>query len=274
MDAAALSAIAAETVAICAAGTYTTPAGTTVDLRSSLAAAIAGTQIRDPRNLLVQPIRPRPTATPITVVPESTLDAIRHLAAPGRHTAALNFASARNPGGGFLHGTVTQEESLAYASGLHACLSSVPEFYARGRAGNALYPDLVIWSPNVPFFRDPWHNLVETPVTASVITAAAPNAAALRLSDPGLLPGVTPALGRRIEMILALAAEHEVDCLILGAWGCGVFGNDPAVVARLFARALGPGGPYHQAFAQVVFAIPDRGDSTVGRLFARALAQD
>jgi uncharacterized protein (TIGR02452 family) len=59
---------------------------------------------------------------------------------------------------------------------------------------------------------------------------------------------------------LAVAAEHKVDTLILGAWGCGVFANDPGVVAGIFADLLTGDGPYAHAFSRVVFAVLDRSD--------------
>ncbi len=61
---------------------------------------------------------------------------------------------------------------------------------------------------------------------------------------------------RRTELVLAAAAHHGVTHLVLGAWGCGVFGNDPSDVARYFARWLvGPDAKFAHAFATVVFAI-------------------
>jgi uncharacterized protein (TIGR02452 family) len=43
--------------------------------------------------------------------------------------------------------------------------------------------------------------------------------------------------------------------VVLGAWGCGVFGNDPSEIAHLFHGALV--GPFLGLFSQVVFAILD-----------------
>lgn len=47
--------------------------------------------------------------------------------------------------------------------------------------------------------------------------------------------------------------------LVPGAWGCGVFRNDPARrVAAAFRALLEPGGRFAGAFEHVVFGIPDR----------------
>lgn len=62
-------------------------------------------------------------------------------------------------------------------------------------------------------------------------------------------------LRRRAELVLAVAAHHGAERLVLGAWGAGVFGNDPEMVARAFADPLR--GTFAGAFAEIVFAVPD-----------------
>ena len=96
-------------------------------------------------------------ATRIRVVNSSTLSAAQQLhAAHGpERIALLNFASARNPGGGFLSGSQAQEESLARASGLYASLSRMTDYYgANRRSKSAPYTDHLIYSPRVPVLRD------------------------------------------------------------------------------------------------------------------------
>jgi uncharacterized protein (TIGR02452 family) len=60
---------------------------------------------------------------------------------------------------------------------------------------------------------------------------------------------------QRIAKVLAVAALHDHDTLVLGAWGCGVFRNDSREIAELFKQALS--GGFHGVFSQVVFAILD-----------------
>jgi uncharacterized protein (TIGR02452 family) len=103
--------------------------------------------------------------------------------------------------------------------------------------------------------------LLEKPILASVITAPAPNAGAIAQNEPGNLGHVEPALKRRAELVLRIAAAHGVERLVLGAWGCGVFRNDPKVVAKIFADLLAPNGPFAPVFAQVVFAVFDRSEN-------------
>jgi uncharacterized protein (TIGR02452 family) len=194
------------------------------------------------------------------VTPESTLAAARRLdaAAPGCDPCCLNFASAKHPGGGFLSGARAQEESLARASGLYACIAPQREMYDFNRAcGTCLYSDYMIHSPRVPVFRDDDGLLLEEPYLASFLTAPAVNAGAVREDEVRL---IEPTMRRRAEKVLGVARHHSHRALVLGAWGCGVFRNDPVMVADHFAGLLGPGGAFHSLFEQVVFAVLDFGE--------------
>lgn len=207
---------------------------------------------------------------------ESTLQALIRLhrgGAPG--LACLNFASAKNAGGGFLGGSQAQEESLARSSALHPCLISVPKYYETNRAcRSGLYTDWMIWSPEVPFFRDDDGALLEVPVLASVITAPAPNAGAVAKNQPRDLPLVEHTLRRRAERVLALAASLGVQTFVLGAWGCGVFRNEPRMVAGVFADLIREGAPFAKVFPRLVFAIYDTTSSgEVLHAFASTIPQ-
>src|SRR6185437_10556724 len=94
---------------------------------------------------------------------------------------ALNFASARHPGGGFLKGSQAQEESLARASGLYACIAPLRGMYdANHRFRSCLYTDHLIYSPDVPVFRADNDSLLDHPYPVSFVTAPAVNAGAVR----------------------------------------------------------------------------------------------
>jgi uncharacterized protein (TIGR02452 family) len=252
--------MAKETVAICDAGFYVAPTGTRVNIAADLAQAKAGTVFYSPEN---QPVaRATAKTTRFDVRNETTFQALVRLAVSGGHAACLNFASAKNPGGGFLNGSLAQEEALCCASALYPCLLKAPEYYERNRANrSALYLDLAIFSPGVPFFRDDDGRLLEKPILASVITAPAPNAGAIAQNEPANLERVQATLKRRSELVLSIASANQVDRLILGAWGCGVFRNDPPVVARIFADLLKPTGKFAGAFDEVVFAVFDRSEN-------------
>lgn len=247
--------IAKDTLAACDAGAYTNAAGERVELREAIAAAKRGTVGHELGVTIALAACPKARSTKISVTGESTIEALIRMASePGGHLGCLNFASAKNPGGGFLGGAQAQEESLARASALYPCLLERPDHYARNRAFESpLYLDLAIYSPHVPVFRDDDGRWLERPVLASMITCPAPNASALRQQqrlDPVMLEA---ALRRRAELVLAIAAHHAIDRLVLGAWGAGVFGNDPALVADAFAIPLR--GPYATTFGEIVFAV-------------------
>src|SRR4051794_4810089 len=107
-----LRGIARETERIVAAGAYRTPGGREVPLATAIEAARAGTRLYGPGPVPVP--SPAPEAeTLIEVTGESSLEAARRLAAAP--VAVLNFASARNPGGGYLNGAQAQEEALCRA---------------------------------------------------------------------------------------------------------------------------------------------------------------
>ncbi len=150
-----LAAVAKETVSICDAGQYETSGGKQVVIAEAIKAAVKGTVMYSPENLPPGLGSRAPVETNIEVANETTFQGLAMLAARGGHIACLNFASARKPGGGFLGGAPAQEESLAHASALYHCLLAAPEYYARNRANrSAIYLGLIIYSPQVPFFRN------------------------------------------------------------------------------------------------------------------------
>ena len=262
MSRAARARTAEETVAICDAGFYVAPSGERVSIAVDLNRAKEGTVICSSERPSMDKQSRASVRTEFEVTNETTFQALARLAnSAGGHIGCLNFASAKNPGGGFLNGSLAQEEALACASGLYPCLLRAREYYERNRANrSALYLDLAIFSPLVPFFRNDAGVLQEKPILASVITAPAPNAGAIAQNEPNNLHLIEATLQRRSELILNIAAAHEIDRLVLGAWGCGVFRNDPSVVARVFAQLLRASGKFFGLFSQVVFAVYDRSD--------------
>lgn len=193
--------------------------------------------------------------TSYEVTNESTLDAARRLTAEGEDDImCLNFASAKNPGGGFLRGTVAQEECIARASGLYPCLLTAPEYYTFHRSQqNYLFSDRMIWSPRVPVFKDENGDVTNNVMCISVITSAAVNAKELKKINEAKADVIEAVMRTRIEKVLALSIAKNHRTLILGAWGCGVFGNDQEMIATLFHEALA--GKFANCFDRIVFAI-------------------
>ncbi|MEU9852320.1 TIGR02452 family protein [Streptomyces sp. NPDC047974] len=251
--------IARQTEAIVAAASYTAPDGRTVSLREDLSAALAGTRLYGPEPVPVAPATGR--AGRIEVTGESSLAAARRMTAadPAGPVAVLNFASARNPGGGYLNGAQAQEEALCRSSALHATLLRAPAYYEHHRSErDALYTDRVIHSPRVPVFRDDRGALLATPFTVGFLTSPAPNAGVVRRQDPARAHLVPAALASRAERVLETAVAAGYRRIVLGAWGCGVFRNDPAEVAGAFKALLTGDGRFAGHFDEVVFAILDR----------------
>jgi uncharacterized protein (TIGR02452 family) len=73
---------------------------------------------------------------------------------------------------------------------------------------------------------------------------------------------------RRIERLFAVAADQGYRAMVLGAWGCGAFGNDPCATAQSFRSALI--GPYSGVFDRITFAITDWSED---RQFLRPFAE-
>ncbi len=272
---------AEETVAILESGSYRTADGVIVDIEHDLAAAVAGTRLYEPDDLTdlrqgVEAVDSHDTPPHIEVRNCTTFAAARFLSAGAAHhdPLCLNFASARNPGGGFLGGSQAQEEALARASGLYACVRSQPMYYARNRRhGSALYTDHMIYSPRVPVFRDDEDRLLEEPYSVSILTAPAVNAGAVRANEPEAAGEIAPTMHRRIRNVLAVARAHRHEQLVLGAWGCGVVANDPAEVSELFRAALEE-PRFGAAFRTVVFAVLDHSTSLdTFDAFERAFAE-
>jgi uncharacterized protein (TIGR02452 family) len=260
-----LKRIATETLAAFETGSYTSPEGVSVKLSTLLGECQEGTRQYEPEELAALPSQPphppsTGVATSFAVSPESTLQGAARLSASEeyRRIVVLNFASARKPGGGFLGGARAQEESLARSSALYLSLSRCPEFYAYHRSlDTCLYSDRMIYSPRCPVVRDDVGHWLSSPYVVDFITSAAPNAGAIMRNEPHNRARIAPIMCERDGKVLALAAHRQGDTLVLGAWGCGAFRNDPQMVATAFYKHLGPGGGFENCFRHILFAIRD-----------------
>lgn len=260
--------MAQETLAIIEDGYYEID-GTQISIAYGLEDSRKNSHLFLPEETLRPPVQEK-FDTEIHVVAAPTLDVAHSLYLSGYHPLALNFASAKHPGGGFLRGTIAQEESLAYASGLYLSLKDSP-FYALHRSLNEtpLYSHRAIYSPNVPVFRDSFGLLLPSPWPTSFLTCAAPNRGALL--DQGahdLLALVPGTMQERIDRILSIASHLHYDTLVLGAFGCGIFRNSPEEVAHVFKSALST--RFKGVFARCIFAIFDRPNSPAIRAFTQA----
>ncbi|MBP0021636.1 MAG: TIGR02452 family protein [Cyanobacteria bacterium SBLK] len=264
--------IASETVQVLQQGYYQTPNDRIVNITDELQQCLTKTQFYAPDRLekisdriLEQP--PQYQQTTFSVVNETTLQGAARLSQNEAITkiGVLNFASAKNPGGGFLKGAHAQEESLARSSGLYRSLLKAPQYYEYHRQQHTcLYSDWMIYSPQCPVFRKDDGTFLEQPYCVDFITSPAPNAGAIARNSPREIAKIPATLHERSQKLLALAASYNCDALVLGAWGCGVFRNDPQRVAEIFFQHLGVGGKFWGRFQTVLFSVLDssRGKKT------------
>lgn len=206
----------------------------------------------------------------VIVSKKRTYEAAQSYVRQGLKTAVLNFASSTNPGGGVVNGANAQEESLCRCSTLYFCLKDQQmwdDFYLPHRKyGTPLHNDDCIYTPDVIVFKSDTAEPELLPEASwyrvNVLTCAAPN---LRHqpsnsmnpgdgSDPVLIsPEALQALHeKRLRRILDIAVKKGNEAVILGAFGCGAFMNDPEVVARASKNVV---SDYVRAFRKIEFAV-------------------
>lgn len=173
----------------------------------------------------------------------------------GDKIAILNFASYTNPGGGYLNGSLAQEEQLCFNSSLYNVLNSKQDdFYEYNRChkNNGLYSNRILYSPDIVFKSEITNGIR---LFADVITCAAPNKSALETNGHrSLINRVDDVMISRIDFILNVAYQNHVDHLIVGPFGCGVFGNNPYIVANAFKKLLNT--KYKGVFKSIFISLP------------------
>lgn len=150
----------------------------------------------------------------------------------GKKIAVLNFASYKNPGGGYLNGVMAQEEALCGVSDLYPIIISFEDYYAwnKQHLNDNLYTDRAIYTPNVL-----WGTSTIPSAKTDVITCAAPNKSATRGKAREKANEV---MLERMSFVKKIAEDQKVDVLILGAWGAGVFGFNAKEVAEMWQKTF------------------------------------
>jgi uncharacterized protein (TIGR02452 family) len=230
-------------------GVYVNATGEAVRWRGAVEATCAAKLSIPPDAVLPSAASSTFPQTEVQVTNETTLGAARRLLDRGLRPLALNFANGVQPGGGFLSGARAQEETLGRSSALYQTLVDDPMYAAHLRRAQPDSTDWTIYSPHVPVFRADDGTALPSPWRLSFITCAAPYAPEVGQLHSGDL------LQKRLHRVLAIAAAYRHAALVLGAWGCGAFGNDPHRTARDFRAALE--NDYNGAFSDVVFAVAD-----------------
>ena len=169
----------------------------------------------------------------------------------GKRVLALNFANALFAGGAYSMGGNAQEESICRASLLYYTIREEREFYANNRKRlSALYTDGMIFSENVPIIRDGSGALLDERMTADLITCPAVNRHELL---PWQRKSADEVMERRIEKIVSFMQSQSPDVMVLGAFGCGAFGNKREIILPYFEAAI---NKYTDGTAEIIFAIP------------------
>ena len=185
----------------------------------------------------------------------------------GNKIAVLNFASATTPGGGVRKGSSAQEEALCRVSNLYLCLTDKKlweSFYQKNRdAKNNIHTDDIIYTPDVMVIKnDDYKTLQESDYfRVDVITCAAPNLRGVPANSFNRDEGEPIQLSdeelykvhyKRAIKIMEVACANNVEVLILGAFGCGAFRNNPTVVAEAYKDAV---EHFRHAFKEIEFAV-------------------
>lgn len=155
---------------------------------------------------------------------------------------AHNFASETSPGGGYENGAKAQEEYICYRTP-RLYPSIVKEKYP-------LEPTTVLITPNLEIMRDEDYELLEKDkfVKYGIVSAAAQN---LSRPDSKYNDQLTKRTLANIFCSVKLC-DSKVDTLVLGAWGCGVFANDPYTIANEIKDAINKyGGHYKNIFIAI-----------------------
>lgn len=189
------------------------------------------------------------------------------------NVCVLNMASPLRPGGGFLEGATSQEEFLCMRTTLYASLWD--DFYRLPEVGGIMTRDVLV-------HRDSTHDAGDLQkrerffidvISAGMLRFPETNSAA-RNADGQEGEGVAACscgvsycdrdrelVTRKMRGVLRMAQQQGAQKLILGAWGCGAYGNPVKEVAKIWKRVLVGTSRKSENWAgikEVVFAIPDR----------------
>lgn len=175
----------------------------------------------------------------------------------------LNLANPVNPGGGVRRGARAQEEDLCRCSSLLLSLECrhARKYYDYNKSLHSyMGSDALMITPQVEIIRDEKGELLDETVVVSVVTCAAPMVSRGKegMSDAEY----EQMMFDRITGMLKCVAYRGYKNLVLGAWGCGAFGNDAAVISDLFYKALKElnynGHSQKDLFRRIDFAVLDR----------------
>lgn len=250
-----LKKLAQETLSIMNDGYYRNPNNQKVNISFDLLLAVQNSKLYDPTYFTATK---KFRAKSIKVVNQSVLDTAYDMIVSQKlpNVSCLNFASAYHEGGGWLSGTMAQEESICYASGLYQTLLAQPQYYKDNIAfKSGLFTDNIIYSPQVPIFRDNNHQYLHQYYNLDIVTSPAVKVSSLTWDEK---QKITHVMEKRMDKVFQVFQDTNAKNLILGAWGCGIFGNEPIDIANMFNDQLSNPDDDAYEFNEVVFAVYDR----------------
>lgn len=238
-------------------------------LAKSIRKTIEDTIIYDEKNY--PSVENRGFDTIVSVTRERSLECAQnfHQKYLERKIGVHNFASATNPGGGVVNGSSAQEEAICRCSTLYPCLNTernLSEFYQMHRKKKDLrYTDYCIYTPNITVIKSDTAYPELLPESqwfhVDMLTCAAPNLREkpYNAMNPGCVNPVKVSdeellqiHKKRAKHLLTIAAANGIEILILGAFGCGAFRNDPSIVARAYNEVI---SEFKGCFREICFAV-------------------
>jgi|694.fasta_scaffold05726_8 uncharacterized protein (TIGR02452 family) len=216
----------------------------------------------------LEPVEPKYEEQKIFVVQEDAFETAAKYVQTGEKVAVLSYAGQETPGGGAIEvGSYGFEEDFCYRSDLIGFMKKQFKIQKRFDQNNpSFYPvyDHLIHTPDITLFRrgaDQAYELME-PVKVGAITCGVPQSM-IRPKLKGVGTGDISyaneedahAMKTRIQNVLKTAYDMNYDTVILGAYGCGAYGNPPQAVAKICKDVIDEF--FQGAFKNIVFAIID-----------------
>lgn len=165
-------------------------------------------------------------------------------------TAVLNFASYKNPGGKYIDGRMAQEEALCHCTTLYEVLERQKSYYEWNNLhkNKGMYMDRLLYTPDILIINSSQYVVGKV----DIMTCAAPNMSVGLKYGSFSVEACQAVFRNRVKFMMQVAANNNVDNLILGAWGCGVFKNDTSFVAKTFFETQ---KLYECYFGKVIYVI-------------------
>lgn len=216
---------------IIARGAYTNPDGVDISIGALQEHARVQQQVYAPTQD-IEAVDGRYRQTQLYVYNQTVLTIARERVRQGYRVAMLHFVIPPSP----MQTTTarpTQSDSLMRSSSLAYCIDN--QVWS---APSPFYDDTVMVTPQVPVFRDHSGDLLAAPWQGSIVHAVAVDAHEVRQRMPEREAEVPQVMIARAQRVLLAAATTRANVLVLGAWGCGSAGHDPALMAAIWQVAI------------------------------------